>query len=83
MEKILRELAHNRDRLERLRRQGMAYVQERLTCDTVKGRLFRRLRDCRKRQEVRRLPAKPNEPASGWLRDPAAANRLPKLAKAK
>ena len=42
MEKILRELAHNRDRLERLRRQGMAYVQERLTCDTVKGRLFRR-----------------------------------------
>jgi glycosyltransferase involved in cell wall biosynthesis len=31
MEKILMELAHNRDHLEQLRRQGMAYVQERLT----------------------------------------------------
>ncbi len=31
MEKILTELAHNRDRLERLRRQGMAYVRECLT----------------------------------------------------
>jgi glycosyltransferase involved in cell wall biosynthesis len=31
MEKILTELAHNRDRLEQLRRQGMAYVQECLT----------------------------------------------------
>jgi len=33
MEKILRELADNRDRLERLRRQGMAYVRECLTWD--------------------------------------------------
>lgn len=33
MEVILMELAHNRDRLERLRRQGMAYVQECLTWD--------------------------------------------------
>jgi glycosyltransferase involved in cell wall biosynthesis len=33
MEKILTELAHNRDRLEQLRRQGIAYVQERLTWD--------------------------------------------------
>jgi len=33
MEKILTELAHNRDRLEQLRRQGMAYVRERLTWD--------------------------------------------------
>jgi glycosyltransferase involved in cell wall biosynthesis len=33
MEKILTELAHNRDRLEQLRRQGMAYVQKRLTWD--------------------------------------------------
>jgi glycosyltransferase involved in cell wall biosynthesis len=33
MEKILTELAHDRGRLERLRRQGMAYVQERLTWD--------------------------------------------------
>jgi glycosyltransferase involved in cell wall biosynthesis len=33
MEKILTELAHNRDRLERLRRQGMAYARERLTWD--------------------------------------------------
>jgi len=31
MEKILADLADNRDRLERLRRQGMAYVQESLT----------------------------------------------------
>ena len=33
MEKILTELEHNRDRLERLRRQGIAYVRERLTWD--------------------------------------------------
>jgi glycosyltransferase involved in cell wall biosynthesis len=33
MEKILTELAHNRDLLERLRRQGMAYVRECLTWD--------------------------------------------------
>jgi glycosyltransferase involved in cell wall biosynthesis len=33
LEKALTELAHNRDRLERLRRQGMAYVRERLTWD--------------------------------------------------
>jgi glycosyltransferase involved in cell wall biosynthesis len=31
MEKILTEFAHNRDRLERLRRQGMAYAREFLT----------------------------------------------------
>jgi glycosyltransferase involved in cell wall biosynthesis len=33
MEKILAELANNRDRLEQLRRQGMAYVRECLTWD--------------------------------------------------
>ena len=33
MEKILTELAQNRDRLEQLRRQGMAYVREYLTWD--------------------------------------------------
>ena len=33
MEKILTELANDRDRLERLRRQGMAYARERLTWD--------------------------------------------------
>jgi glycosyltransferase involved in cell wall biosynthesis len=33
MEKILAELDHNRDRLEQLRRQGMAYVRECLTWD--------------------------------------------------
>ena len=33
MEKILTELAHNRDRVEQLRRQGMAYVRECLTWD--------------------------------------------------
>jgi glycosyltransferase involved in cell wall biosynthesis len=31
MERILTELAHNRDRLEQLRRQGMAYARECLT----------------------------------------------------
>jgi len=33
MEKILAELAHNRVRLEQLRRQGMAYARERFTWD--------------------------------------------------
>src|SRR4029077_13770912 len=33
MEKILTELAHNRDQLEQLRRQGMAYVRDCLTWD--------------------------------------------------
>jgi glycosyltransferase involved in cell wall biosynthesis len=33
LEKALTELAHNRDLLERLRRQGMAYARERLTWD--------------------------------------------------
>lgn len=33
MEKVLAELAHNRDLLERLRGQGMAYARERLTWD--------------------------------------------------
>jgi glycosyltransferase involved in cell wall biosynthesis len=33
MEKILRQLADNRDRLEQLRRQGMVYAQERLSWD--------------------------------------------------
>jgi glycosyltransferase involved in cell wall biosynthesis len=33
MEKILNELAHDREHLEQLRRQGMAYVRERLTWD--------------------------------------------------
>jgi glycosyltransferase involved in cell wall biosynthesis len=33
MERILMELVHDRDRLERLRRQGMAYVRECLTWD--------------------------------------------------
>jgi len=30
-EKVLTELAHNRDHLERVRRQGMIYARERLT----------------------------------------------------
>jgi hypothetical protein len=33
MEKILRDLAGNRDLLNRLRQQGMSYVRERLTWD--------------------------------------------------
>jgi glycosyltransferase involved in cell wall biosynthesis len=41
MEKILTELAHNRDRLEQLRRQGMAYVRECLTWDAKAERTTR------------------------------------------
>jgi hypothetical protein len=33
MDRILTELAHNRDRLEQLRRQGMVYARECLTWD--------------------------------------------------
>src|SRR5438309_10606030 len=41
MEKILMELAHNRDRLEQLRRQGMTYVRECLTWDAKAERTSR------------------------------------------
>jgi glycosyltransferase involved in cell wall biosynthesis len=41
MEKILTELAHDRDRLEQLRRQGMAYVRECLTWDAKAERTTR------------------------------------------
>jgi glycosyltransferase involved in cell wall biosynthesis len=41
MEKILMELAHNRDRLEQLRRQGMTYVRECLTWDAKAERTTR------------------------------------------
>jgi glycosyltransferase involved in cell wall biosynthesis len=44
MEKILTELAHNRDRLEQLRRQGMAYVRECLTWDAKAQSVARVLR---------------------------------------
>src|SRR5438128_7346830 len=43
MEKILTELAHNRDRLEQLRRQGMTYVRECLTWDEKAERTSRML----------------------------------------
>ncbi len=33
MEKVLMKLAHNRERLKQLRRQGMAYARDRLTWD--------------------------------------------------
>jgi len=44
MEKILTELAHNREGLEQLRRQGMAYARERLTWD-AKARAVTRVLD--------------------------------------
>src|ERR1700719_934703 len=44
MERILTELAHNRDRLERLRRQGMAYVRECLTWEAKARAVTRVLR---------------------------------------
>jgi glycosyltransferase involved in cell wall biosynthesis len=56
MEKVLMELAHNRGRLEQLRRQGMAYVRECLTWD-AKARAVTRVLDW----AVRRGP-KPDLP---------------------
>ena len=44
IEKILTELAHDRDRLEQLRRQGMAYVRESLTWDAKAQAVTRVLR---------------------------------------
>jgi hypothetical protein len=44
MEKILTELAHNRDRLEQLRRQGMAYARESLTWEAKAQAVTRVLR---------------------------------------
>ncbi len=44
MEKILTELAHNRERIEQLRRQGMAYVRECLTWDAKAQAVTRVLR---------------------------------------
>ena len=61
MEKILTELAHNRDRLERLRRQGMAYVQECLTWEAKAQSVTRVLN-----WAVRRGP-KPNLPPPKML----------------
>jgi glycosyltransferase involved in cell wall biosynthesis len=61
MEKILTELAHNRDRLEKLRRQGMAYVRERLTWEAKAQSVTRVLN-----WAVRRGP-KPDLPAPKML----------------
>src|SRR6266550_1623050 len=61
MEKILTKLAHNRDRLEQLRRQGIAYVQERLTWDAKAQSVTRILN-----WAVRRGP-KPDLPAPKML----------------
>ena len=44
MEKILMELAHNRDRLEQLRQQGMSYARESLTWD-AKAQIVTRIMD--------------------------------------
>jgi glycosyltransferase involved in cell wall biosynthesis len=44
IEKILTELAHNPDQLERLRRQGVAFVREHLTWD-VKAQIVTRIID--------------------------------------
>ncbi len=44
IEKILTELAHNRDRLEQLRRQGVSYVQDRLTWEAKAESVSRVLR---------------------------------------
>jgi glycosyltransferase involved in cell wall biosynthesis len=56
IEGILTELAHDRDRLERLRRQGMAYVRECLTWDAKAEATTRILRWAVRRGEKPDLP---------------------------
>ena len=85
MEKILTELAYNRDQLEQLRRQGMAYVRECLTWDAKAQAVARVLH-----WVVRRGPKPDLQPpkrlhprrADGRMADPLVANTLPKLGSA-
>jgi glycosyltransferase involved in cell wall biosynthesis len=63
MEKILTELAANRDLLERLRQQGMTYARECLTWD-AKAQSTTRVLDW-----VVRQGPKPNLPPPKWLVD--------------
>lgn len=81
MEKILTELAHNRDRLEQLRRQGMAYVQERLTWDAKAQSVTRVLHWVLRGPKPDLPPPKTLRPrrTDGTMGDPLAANSLPKL----
>jgi glycosyltransferase involved in cell wall biosynthesis len=82
MEKILTELAHNRDRLEQLRRQGMAYVRECLTWDAKAERTTRVLNWVSGRGPKPDLPS-PKElhprRADSRMADPLVANTSPKL----
>ena|SRR5436309_7181867 len=81
MERILTELAQNRDRLEQLRRQGMAYVQERLTWDAKAQTVTRILHWVLRRGPKPDLPPpKALHPrrTDGTNGDPFAANTLPK-----
>ena len=57
MEKILTKLAHDRDRLEQLRRQGMTYVRECLTWDAKAKRTTRVLNWVMRRGPKPDLPA--------------------------
>jgi glycosyltransferase involved in cell wall biosynthesis len=69
MEKILRELARNRDRLEQLRRKGMAYARDSLTWD-AKARAVTQVLDW----VVRRGP-KPELPPPKLLCQPNGQRR--------
>jgi glycosyltransferase involved in cell wall biosynthesis len=81
MEKILAELAHNRDRLEQLREQGMTYVRECLTWDAKAQSTTRVLN-----WVVRRGPKPDLQPpkrlhprrSGGRIADALVANALPK-----
>jgi glycosyltransferase involved in cell wall biosynthesis len=82
MEKILTELARDRDRLEQLRRQGMAYIRERLTWDAKAQTVTRVLH-----WVVRRGPKPDLQPpkrlhlrrTDGKMAKPLVANTLPNL----
>jgi len=82
MEKILTELAQNRDRLEQLRRQGIAYVRECLTWDAKAERTTRVLNWVSGRSPKPDLPP-PKElhprRADSRMANPLVANTSPKL----
>jgi glycosyltransferase involved in cell wall biosynthesis len=81
MEKILTELAHNRDRLEQLRRQGIDYVRKCLTWDAKAARTTLVLNWVSGRGPKPDLPppkALHTRLTDGTKRDPLAANTLPK-----
>jgi glycosyltransferase involved in cell wall biosynthesis len=64
IEKILTELAHNPDQLERLRREGVAYVRQNLTWD-VKAQIVSRIVDWALGRGPKPVLPPPKEPPTG------------------